>query len=62
VLVLAGLCGWRVEAFGSDLQQIADALDVSSIKTFQFTGNGRMYAGVKAPAQWRHGPDTTLKL
>jgi glyoxylase-like metal-dependent hydrolase (beta-lactamase superfamily II) len=44
VLALAGLCGWRVEAFGSDLQQIADALDVSSIKTFQFTGNGRMYA------------------
>jgi hypothetical protein len=44
VLVLAGLCGWKVEAFGSDLQQIADALNVSSIKTFQFTGNGRMYA------------------
>ena len=44
VLVLAGMCGWRAEASGSDLQQIADALDVSSIKTFQFTGNGRMYA------------------
>ena len=44
VLVLAGLGDWRVEAFGSDLQQIADALNVSSIKTFQFTGSGRMYA------------------
>jgi glyoxylase-like metal-dependent hydrolase (beta-lactamase superfamily II) len=43
-LVLAGLCGWRVEAFGSDLQQIADALDVSTTKTFQFTANGRMFA------------------
>jgi glyoxylase-like metal-dependent hydrolase (beta-lactamase superfamily II) len=28
----------------SDLQQIADALDVSTTKTFQFTGNGTMYS------------------
>jgi glyoxylase-like metal-dependent hydrolase (beta-lactamase superfamily II) len=41
--VLAGLCGWRVEAFGSDLQQIADALDVSTTKTFQFTANGTSF-------------------
>ena len=44
VLVLAGLCGWSAQAFGSDLQQIADALNVSTTKTFQFTGNGRMFS------------------
>ena len=44
VLVLAGVCGLKAEAFGSDLQQIADALDVSTTRTFQFTGNGRMFA------------------
>ncbi|HKY07960.1 MAG TPA: MBL fold metallo-hydrolase [Candidatus Binatia bacterium] len=43
-LVLAGLSGLTPEASGSDLQQIADALDVSTTKTFQFTGNGRMYS------------------
>ncbi|HKY07454.1 MAG TPA: hypothetical protein VJQ55_04400, partial [Candidatus Binatia bacterium] len=42
-LVLAGLCGLTPEASGSDLQQIADALDVSTTKTFQFTANGTMY-------------------
>jgi glyoxylase-like metal-dependent hydrolase (beta-lactamase superfamily II) len=30
-------------AADSDLQQIADALDVASTKTFQFTANGSMY-------------------
>jgi len=30
-------------AADSDLQQIADALDVSNIKTFQFTANGSIY-------------------
>src|SRR4030095_2910327 len=30
-------------AADSDLQQIADALDVSTTKTFQFTANGTMY-------------------
>jgi glyoxylase-like metal-dependent hydrolase (beta-lactamase superfamily II) len=44
VLVLAMLVGGRVEAAQSDLEQIADALDVSTIKTFQFTGNGTMYS------------------
>lgn len=34
----------RVEANESALQQIADVLDVSTIKTFQFTANGRMGA------------------
>jgi glyoxylase-like metal-dependent hydrolase (beta-lactamase superfamily II) len=44
VLVLTGLCGLSVEASGSDLQQIADSLDVSTTKTFQFTGNGQMFS------------------
>lgn len=43
VLVLAVLGSGRVEAADSDLQQIADALDVSTTRTFQFTGNGTMY-------------------
>jgi hypothetical protein len=44
VLALAFVCGFRSEARGSDLQQIADALDVSTIKTFQFGANGTMYS------------------
>lgn len=44
MLVLAGICGFGVEASGSDLQQIADALDVSTTKTFQFSANGTMYS------------------
>ena len=43
-LVLAMLLSVGMEATASDLQQIADALDVSTTKTFQFTANGRMYA------------------
>jgi glyoxylase-like metal-dependent hydrolase (beta-lactamase superfamily II) len=43
-LVVALLVGGRVEAAQSDLQPIADALDVSTTKTFQFTGNGTMYS------------------
>jgi glyoxylase-like metal-dependent hydrolase (beta-lactamase superfamily II) len=35
--------GW-VGAAESDLQQIADMLDVSTTKTFQFTGNGTMFS------------------
>jgi len=34
----------RAEAADSDLQQIADALDVSTTKTFQFTANGSVYS------------------
>ena len=44
VLMLAMLARGRAEAAESDLQQIADALDVSTTKTFQFTGNGTMYS------------------
>jgi glyoxylase-like metal-dependent hydrolase (beta-lactamase superfamily II) len=44
VLVLAILGGGIAEGAQSGLQSIADALDVSTIKTFQFTGNGTMYS------------------
>jgi len=40
VLFASGQAG----AADSELQQIADALDVSTTKTFQFTGNGSMYS------------------
>jgi glyoxylase-like metal-dependent hydrolase (beta-lactamase superfamily II) len=43
-LALVGLVGVKTAAADTDLQRIADALDVSSIKTFQFIANGRMYA------------------
>lgn len=43
-ITLAALVGGRAEAADSDLQQIADALDVSTTKTFQFTANGSMYS------------------
>jgi hypothetical protein len=43
-LALVALVGFRVEAQETDLQRIADALDVSTTKTFQFTGNGTMYS------------------
>ena len=41
---LAALVAVRAEAADSDLQQIADALDVSTTKTFQFTANGSVYS------------------
>ena len=43
VLMLVMLVRGRAEAADSDLQQIGDALDVSTTKTFQFTANGTMY-------------------
>ena len=43
-LALCALVGFRAEAQATDLQQIADALNVSTTKTFQFTANGRMFA------------------
>jgi len=43
VLMLFLLMGFRAEAQETDLQRIADMLDVSTTKTFQFTGNGTMY-------------------
>jgi len=43
-LALVALTGLRADAADTQLQQIADALDVSTTKTFQFTGNGTMYS------------------
>ena len=43
-LALFALMGYPAEAHETDLQQIADALDVSTTKTFQFTGNGTLYS------------------
>jgi glyoxylase-like metal-dependent hydrolase (beta-lactamase superfamily II) len=42
-VVFLTLTGTRVGANDTALQQIADALDVSTTKTFQFTGNGIMW-------------------
>ena len=42
-LALFALTGFSAQAQESDLQRIADALDVSTTKTFQFTANGSMY-------------------
>ena len=42
-LALVLFASGRGGAVDSDLQQIADALDVSTSKTFQFTANGTMY-------------------
>ena len=44
VLMLVMLARGRGEAAESDLQQIADALDVSTTKTFQFTANGTFFS------------------
>ena len=51
-LVLFALLGFRAEAQDTELQRIADALDVSTTKTFQFTANGSMYSlgGSTSPA------------
>jgi glyoxylase-like metal-dependent hydrolase (beta-lactamase superfamily II) len=43
VLALFALMSLPVEAQESDLQRIADALDVSTTKTFQFTANGTSF-------------------
>ena len=54
-LALCALVGFNAEAQETDLQQIADALDVSTTKTFQFTANGSMYSlgqNVNPAAPW----------
>jgi len=43
-LVLFVLMGFQAEAQETELQRIADVLDVATTKTFQFTGNGTMYS------------------
>ena len=54
-LALCVLVGSAAGAQESELQRIADALDVSTTKTFQFTGNGSMYSlgqSVSPAAPW----------
>ena len=54
-LALVGLASVGAGAAESPLQPIADALDVSTTKTFQFTGNGTMF-----PARSEHQPGCGL--
>jgi len=51
-IALVSLAAIKAGAADSELQQIADALDVSTTKTFQFTANGTMYnlGGSRSPA------------
>ena len=42
-LAIVVCTGLKASAADTVLQQIADALDVSTTKTFQFTGNGKMW-------------------
>ena len=44
VLALCALVGFKAEAQETELQRIADALDVSTTKTFQFTANGTFFS------------------
>ena len=62
-LALFALMGFRAEAQDTELQRIADSLDVSTTKTFQFTANGSMYSprpehqpggGLAAPVRQIH--------
>jgi len=52
---LFALTGFSVQAQETDLQRIADALDVSTTKTFQFTANGTSFslgASTSPAAAW----------
>jgi glyoxylase-like metal-dependent hydrolase (beta-lactamase superfamily II) len=64
-LMLATLFHGRVAA-NSELQQIADLLDVSTVKTFQFTANGKMWAvgqSTSPMAAWpRHYVKSLIRL
>jgi len=60
-LALATLVGFRAEAADSDLQQVADALDVSTTKTFQFTGNGVMFEVGQSTSPMAEWPRYNIK-
>lgn len=60
-LALVALTGLRVDAADTALQQIADALDVSTTKTFQFTANGKMFAVGQATNPMASGPRAYVK-
>jgi len=63
VLALAFVvfAGFKASAADSVLQQIADALDVSTTKTFQFTGNGKMWAVGQATSPMAANPRAYIK-
>ncbi|MGH7887683.1 MAG: hypothetical protein ACREPG_07440, partial [Candidatus Binatia bacterium] len=54
-LALVVFVGFKANAAETDLQRIADALDVSTTKTFQFTANGTFFnlgASASPAAAW----------
>ena len=57
-LALIVCTGLQARAADSDLQQIADALDVSTTKTFQLTATAECFRSGKPQARWRPFPDT----
>src|SRR4026209_2073777 len=63
VLALAFVvfAGFKASAADSVLQQIADALDVSTTKTFQFTANGKMWAVGQATSPMAANPRAYIK-
>ena len=60
-VVFLALTATKVDANNSDLQQIADALDVSTTKTFQFTANGKMWAVGQATSPMAANPRAYIK-
>ena len=60
-LALVAFAGFKANAADSALQQIADALDVSTTKTFQLTGNGKMWAVGQATSPMAANPRAYIK-
>ncbi len=60
-LALVALTGLRVDAADTALQQVADALDVSTTKSFQFTATGKMFAFGEAASPMASGPRAYVK-
>ncbi|MSP41487.1 MAG: MBL fold metallo-hydrolase [Deltaproteobacteria bacterium] len=59
--MLVGFAGFKVNAADTALQQIADALDVSTTKTFQFTANGKMWGVGQATSAVAANPRSYIK-
>ena len=60
-LVLVAFAGVKANAAESPLQQIADALDVSTTKTFQFTANGKMWGVAQATSPMAANPRAYIR-
>ena len=60
-LVLVAFAGVKANAAESPLQQIADALDVSTTKTFQFTANGKMWGVGQATSPMAANPRSYIR-